>query len=113
MSSLKGTSRTSSVEAVSDCKLLRLTEKTYAKLLKNYPDFKAQIQDRIDQYDYKHVARVPLDFAEEILPSQPQPADAGAVVVEQPSEEKEIPHPFAKDGYFVKRGKKIRRFAHV
>ena len=50
-----------------------------------YPDFEAQIEERIAQYDYRRTARVPLDFAEEILPAEaaaqeevgPDQVDAG------------------------------------
>jgi ATP-binding cassette subfamily B protein len=62
--------RTASVEAVSACTLLRLNPETFQKLLDGHADFKAQIEARIAQYDYKHVARVPLDFAEELLPAE-------------------------------------------
>ena len=35
-----------------------------------YPEFRERIEQRIAQYDYETVARVPLDFAEEILPAE-------------------------------------------
>jgi HlyB family type I secretion system ABC transporter len=117
MSLFKGEVRSASVEAVSPCRLLRLTQATFAKLLQEYPEFKRQLEERITQYDYKAVARVPLDFAEEILPAEAAaqekvgPAQAEAAA-EEPEEE--AAGPFASpDGLFVKRGRRIRRFPHV
>jgi ABC-type bacteriocin/lantibiotic exporter with double-glycine peptidase domain/CRP-like cAMP-binding protein len=72
MSLFKGVPRTAGVEAVSACRLLRLPSATFAKLLESYPDFKRRLEERIAQYDYKNVARVPLDFAEEMLPAAAQ-----------------------------------------
>jgi ATP-binding cassette subfamily B protein len=69
MSLFKGDRRAASVEAVSACTLLRLTPGSFTRLVERYPDFRARLQERIAQYDYKAVARVPLDFAEELLPA--------------------------------------------
>jgi ATP-binding cassette subfamily B protein len=72
MSLFKGVPRTASVEAVSACRLLRLPRDSFAKLLEINPDLKTRLEERIAQYDYKNVARVPLDFAEEMLPAEAQ-----------------------------------------
>jgi signal-transduction protein with cAMP-binding, CBS, and nucleotidyltransferase domain len=53
MSIFKAEPRNASVEAVSPCKLLELAPVTFEKLLKNSPAFRAQIEERIEQYDYK------------------------------------------------------------
>jgi HlyB family type I secretion system ABC transporter len=65
--------RTASVESVSPCKLLKLDQDVFRQLIHDYPAVKKQIEDRIAQYEYKRTARVPLDFAQELLP-----ADAAA-----------------------------------
>jgi len=70
LSVFKGATRAANVEAVSECTLLSLRAETFARLLATYPDFRARIEERIAQYDYKTVARVPLDFAEETLPAE-------------------------------------------
>src|SRR4051812_15890195 len=70
VSLLKGSKRTASVEAVAPCRLLMLRPGTFHKLLDDYPQFRSEIERRIAQYDYKDVARVPLDFADEILPAE-------------------------------------------
>jgi ATP-binding cassette subfamily B protein len=72
MSLFKGVPRTASVEAVSACRLLCLPSDCFAKLLENEPDLRSRLEERIAQYDYKNVARVPLDFAEEMLPAEAQ-----------------------------------------
>ena len=120
--------RAASVEAASECVLLALHQETLSRLLANYPEFRGRIEDRIAQYDYKKVARVPLDFAEETLPAAlraseqvgadqldaPRPADprraktapAGDRSAKSTAEAK---GPFAsEDGQFVK-GKRARR----
>lgn len=120
MSVFQGSRRTASVEAVSPCQLLRLAPATFRELIARYPQFKAQIEERIAQYNYKHVARVPLDFAEEILPADiaahekvgPRQIDQREGRRAEPSETRFAP--FASpEGYFVKTRKRIRRFPHV
>ncbi len=114
MSLFKRLPRTATVEAVSACKLLALTPETFAKLLHGDPEFRARIEERIAQYDYKQVARVPLDFAEEVLPAEAQvEPQAGAEEVEEDDEEASL-EPFASpEGHFVKRARRIRRFPVV
>lgn len=108
--------RSATVEAVSACRLLRLNPATYQKLLRDFPTFESEIEERIARYDYKHVARVPLDFAEELLPAETQVhAKVHPEQVDE-TEDEEAPAsdaPFAFGGRFVKRAKRIRRFPHV
>jgi len=116
MSIFKAEPRSATVEAVSPCKLLELAPVTFEKLLEGYPAFRAQIEERIEQYDYKNVARVPLDFAQETLPADVQVHDkVGPEQVDRAEVEDEVePGPFASaDGYFIKKAKRIRRFPLV
>jgi HlyB family type I secretion system ABC transporter len=116
MSVFKHVPRTATVEAVSPCQMLRLNRDTYQKLLRDFPTFEAQIEERIARYDYKHVARVPLDFAEEILPAETRAhAKVGAHQVDESEEEEgpESDRPYAFEGHFIKTPKRIRRFPHV
>lgn len=69
LSLFKGAPRAASVEAVSACRLLRLREGTFGRLMEEHPEFRARIEERVAQYDYKRVARVPLDFAQDVLPA--------------------------------------------
>ena len=70
LSVFKGAPRAASVEAVSEGMLLGLTQETLGRLIERYPEFRARIEERVAQYDYKSIARVPLDFAEETLPAE-------------------------------------------
>ena len=130
LSVLKGEPRAASVEAVSACTLSALRQDTYDHLLQTYPEFRARIEERIAQYDYKTVARVPLDFAEETLPAQMREIDQAtaeplegarrngkapprrdtesAPKATGPTELFESP-----DGHFRKKGKRIRRLPLV
>jgi HlyB family type I secretion system ABC transporter len=120
LSLFKGEPRATTVEAVAPCRLLRLTEATFTELLANHPEFRAQLEERIAQYDYKVVARVPLDFAEETLPAELRvqekvgPRQVEAEVEEDERAEDALSAPFATpEGRFVKRRRRIRRFPFV
>ena len=69
VSLLRGTDRSASVEAVSDCQLWVLQPELFAQLVGESPKFRERIEQRISSYDYRRIARVPLDFAEELLPA--------------------------------------------
>lgn len=107
--------RTATVEAVSACRLVQLGEATFQRLLAGQPEFRRQLQERMAQYEYKRVARVPLDFADELLPAEaaahdkvgPDQADAVDDAVAEEGE------PFASDGLFVKKRRRIRRLPFV
>ena len=118
VSLFKGEPRSSSIEAVTPCRLLRLTEATFKDLLQTHPEFRARLDERIAGYDYKTVARVPLDFAEEMLPADVSVQEkVGPRQVEVGDEEEtaaETTEPFATPaGHFVKRDRRIRRFPFV
>ena len=70
LSVLKGTPRTATVTAASACRLLALPVGVFGALLDENPEFRAAIEARVAHYDFKSVARVPLDFTEELLPAQ-------------------------------------------
>jgi ATP-binding cassette subfamily B protein len=88
ISLVRDTPRGATVEAVSDAKLLVLGPELYRELLERFPEFRTRIEERIAQYEYRRLARVPLDFADEILPAEvgardraelePEKAAAGA-----------------------------------
>jgi ABC-type bacteriocin/lantibiotic exporter with double-glycine peptidase domain/CRP-like cAMP-binding protein len=66
---ISGEPRGTSVDAVTDLKLLRLTRATFDKLVAGDPEFAHRMEERVASYAYKERARVPLDFAEELLPA--------------------------------------------
>nr|WP_162097444.1 peptidase domain-containing ABC transporter [Mycolicibacterium rhodesiae] len=114
VSLLQGTARTASVEAVSDCELWELDPELFAQLVAENPKFRDLIEQRISQYDYRRVAHVPLDFAEELLP-----ADAGGPEVlseDQTHSVAQLAGQVEEDGDlggFVRPRRRIRRFPHV
>ncbi len=69
----KGEVRESSVEAVTACRLLRLTREGYESLIEKHPEFQEVIEARVEQYDFQHTAQIPIDLFRELLP-----ADASA-----------------------------------
>jgi HlyB family type I secretion system ABC transporter len=115
--------REASVEAVTACRLLRLTQETYADLLDRYPAFRDAIEERIAQYDFRHTAQIPIDLFQELLPADAAVSDkVGTDQVDETVDETAAPEeeavrpgePFADEkGQFVKRRKKIRRFPHL
>jgi HlyB family type I secretion system ABC transporter len=122
LSLFKHEPRTSSVEAVEPCRLLRLKPATFTQLLEGYPEFRTQLEERIAQYDYRTIARVPLDFAEETLPAElrahekvgPRQVDASSGEDDDADAPNAATAPFATaDGRFIKRGRRIRRFPFV
>jgi len=120
LSVFRNQERTATVEAVTPCRLLKLKRETYQELLSEYPAFRDEIEARIGQYDYKHTAQVPLDFADELLPAEALTHEkAGddqvdADVSRRTTLPEGIEAPFAdEEGLFVKKDKRIRRFPHL
>jgi ABC-type bacteriocin/lantibiotic exporter with double-glycine peptidase domain/CRP-like cAMP-binding protein len=113
-------SRTASVQAVSECKLFKFHEHTFRKLLDGYPEFRTRIEERVAQYGYREIARVPLDFAQELLPAEAAVQEkVGPHQVDQ-VEEEAASAPRAEaglfvspEGYFVPRRRKRRGFPFV
>jgi ATP-binding cassette subfamily B protein len=70
LSLMTGQPRAASVEAVTPATLLRLAPETFGTLLRNHAEFRALVEERVAQYDYRRTARVPLDFARELLPAE-------------------------------------------
>jgi ATP-binding cassette subfamily B protein len=105
--------RRATVEALTPCRLIKINEAVFGKLYAGFPEFRDRIEERIAQYEHKKTARLPLDFAEEILPANA--ASSEQVGARQLDERQTAPQlgPFAmSDGHFVK-GKRIRRFAYI
>lgn len=100
--------RAASAQAVSDCTLLRFPPELFRRLLDEHPDFRLRLEQRLEQYDYRRVAQVPLDFAEEILPAEAsvQQVSPEQVELEVEAEELMDAEPAAKQ-------RSIRRFPHV
>lgn len=125
LSVFKDQRREATVEAVTDCRLFRLTHETYRALLIRYPAFSDQIEERIAQYDFRNTAQIPIDFFREMLPADASVTDkVGESQVEETVEHAEpgVDGTSAEDntgafsddsGRFVKQKKRIRRFPHL
>jgi ABC-type bacteriocin/lantibiotic exporter with double-glycine peptidase domain/CRP-like cAMP-binding protein len=118
VSLLRHSNRTASVEAVSDAELWALEPGLFDQLVGEQPRFRERIDQRVSSYDYRRFARVPLDFAEELLPADgtgpevlaEEQTRAAAIEYAQLSE--------SEDGggdldEFVRPRQRIRRFPHV
>src|SRR5712691_7272816 len=70
LSILKGSPRSASVEAFSDCRLLALEPDAVRDLKRRFPEFGKLMEERLAQYQAKTEARVPLDFTTEMLPAE-------------------------------------------
>ncbi len=117
-----GRPHATTIQAVSDCQLLQVSAEAFQNLLADYPSFRAQIAEHAEQHNFKHIANVPLDFADEILPAHAQPltpvspeqVDHHQEADAEPETPPGLAGPFATaDGHFVKTGKKIRRFPRI
>jgi ABC-type bacteriocin/lantibiotic exporter with double-glycine peptidase domain/CRP-like cAMP-binding protein len=117
VSLLRGTDRTASVEALTDCQLWALDPALFDRLVNDYPKFRERIQQRVAAYDYRRLAQVPLDFAEEILPVEAAGTELLAeeqtrLAVSDEQDEAETADTAVPDG-FVRPAKRIRRFPVV
>ncbi len=70
LSILNGSPRAASAEAVTDCTLLALPTQTVLDLRRRFPEFEFLLEERLAQYNAGTEARVPLDFASEMLPAE-------------------------------------------
>jgi HlyB family type I secretion system ABC transporter len=75
LSALNGSPRAASAEAVMDCTLLALPPETLLDLRRQFPQFEKLLEERLAQYNAEGEARVPLDFATELLPAETQAAE--------------------------------------
>ena len=118
VSLLRGTDRTASVEAVSDCELWALEPQLFARLVAGHPQFREHIEQRVSSFDYRRTAHVPLDFADELLPADAAGPEA---LSEEQTRAAATPDPHTTpidiqveqfDG-FVRPRRRIRRFPLV
>jgi HlyB family type I secretion system ABC transporter len=106
--------RRATVEALTECRLIKINETTFGKVYARFPEFRNKIQERIAQYDYKKTARLPLDFVQEILPANAGPTEQVSSVQLDDCKTAAQLGPFAtEDGHFVKQGKQVRSFPHI
>jgi HlyB family type I secretion system ABC transporter len=106
--------RRATVEAITECRLIEISERTFGKLYARFPEFRKKIEERIASYDYKKTARLPLDFAHEILPANAAPMEQVSPTQLDERATDSNRGPFASDdGQFIKQGKRVGRFSHI
>jgi ABC-type bacteriocin/lantibiotic exporter with double-glycine peptidase domain len=117
VSLLRGSDRTASVEAVTDCELWALEPDVFAELAAQYPKFRESFEQRVAAYDYLQFAQVPSDFAEELLPAD---AAGPEVLSEEQTRAAATSYPrqtgdveIEQFDDFVRPRKRIRRFPAV
>src|SRR5499427_1683863 len=121
LSILNDSPRGASVEAFTDCQLLSLEPQSVRELRRRFPEFDKLLSERLARYEAKSEARVPLDFANELLPAETQVHDKVQLDGQQPTEGTDVSkdfdgqeEPFADEkGLFRKRGKRLRKIDHV
>ena len=106
-----GERRGTSVEAIDACTLLRLPVTNFQKLSREHPEFHARLDERISQYDYRNRARVPLDFADEILPAEASVASSSSADASTPVGADEAVE--LTEGPPTEPPRRRRRFPHV
>ncbi len=106
-----GTARAVSIEAVTPAKLLVLQEPDFRRLFEADAGFAAVVKREVERYEFKFVARVPLDFAEELVPAEAAVAEpVGLDQVDVPAAAEEAVEEWAAEKGEQKR---IRSFPHV
>jgi HlyB family type I secretion system ABC transporter len=111
LSVLRGSARTASVEALTECRLLALGAEDLSALAGQYPEFRRALDERAAQYNARAEARIPLDFAQEMLPAEASTHDKIGLSA---TEEREPEDAFVTaEGFFRKRRGRIRRFPFI
>src|SRR5882724_11883263 len=115
LSILNNSPRAASVEAFTDCQLLSLEPKAVRHLRRRFPEFDKLLSERLALYQAKTEARVPLDFASELLPAETQVHDKVQLDSQQPPEKTDgQEEPFADErGLFRKQNKRLRKIDHI
>lgn len=72
LSILSDAPRAASVEAVTRCRLLVLEPDAVSSLMREFPELRQVLEERAALYDADNEARIPLDFADELLPAEVQ-----------------------------------------
>jgi ABC-type bacteriocin/lantibiotic exporter with double-glycine peptidase domain/CRP-like cAMP-binding protein len=111
---LKNRARTATVEALTSCKLLALSPDQLRTLLEEVPGFRARLEERASRLDFRRIARVPLDFAEEILPADVEAvAQVGPEQVTEDVAGSEEAEEFAEVSVEPPPGRRRRKLPHV
>ena len=117
LSILNDSPRAASVEAVTDVRLLALAPEAVRELKEEHPEFRRLLEERLAQYSASTEARVPLDFASELLPAETRGARQdrrrrASSARTRTKAGRRIRSPTSA-GFFRQRKERIRRFPYV
>jgi ATP-binding cassette subfamily B protein len=105
------------VQALTDGITLELGREGFQRLLDEHETLRELVSERVSQYDYRERARVPLDFAQELLPAEAVAQERrGLDQVDEVIEAGEaLPAELSgeEEGLFTRPTRRIRRFPHV
>ena len=113
VSVFRNTPREHGAEALAPCAFLTLGEETFTRLVNSMPEFRAQMAERIAQYDYRDNAVVPEGLDEELLPAGATQQQVGEDQADVSDDDAGDETPFASEGRFIKRDGRIRRMKVV
>lgn len=105
--------RRATVEALTDANLLRFPVALLQRLLSQFPEFRARLAERVEQYAYRQAARVPLDFAAEILPVEAEVTEALPETPATPTEDNHLVGATELDVGDSPFRQRIWRFPHI
>jgi len=109
LSILTSARRAASAEAVNDCTLLALSTDAMADLQKHFAEFAPLVKEQSALYKAGGEARMPLDFAQELLPAETRVADKTAEAEDLSAEEEST----VLEGVHPKQTGRIWRFPLV
>jgi ABC-type bacteriocin/lantibiotic exporter with double-glycine peptidase domain len=101
VSALRGTPRTTSVEAVTAVRLRTLSGETLDHLASALPRFSGMLNDWIVQHDYSHCADAPIAI-DQVTTAATAPLDRGQEQLEGEVARDPVDAPFAEGGRFFK-----------
>jgi HlyB family type I secretion system ABC transporter len=106
VSAVRRSPRTTTVETMTPVRLLTLSGETLERLATALPQFRAMLDERIAQHDFRNIANVPADIDQELLPAgaaaQQSVSDAQVDQTEDEVDQADLDAPFAEGGHFVK-----------
>ncbi|MFF6984299.1 peptidase domain-containing ABC transporter [Streptomyces sp. NPDC008343] len=111
VSLFESTPRTATVEAISDVELLELQPATFSELLVELPEFRERVAERVAAYHYRDRARVPPDFAKELLPAEATEQQQQRAEGAEPAAAVDEQHDWEQR--FTRPSRRIKRFPHV
>ena len=115
VSALRGTPRTTTVEAITAVRLFTLSGETLDRLGAALPAFRAMLDEWVAQHDFHNLAQVPSGIEQEILPAgAAAQCTVSAAQADQPRRDLDdrSAGPFAERGHFIK-GRRRRRVPFI